>query len=163
MNSSSVRGTLAVGLVARGGFVGAAGFFVGGSPFRRAALRGSCRRGLRRGAIFGAVFLAFAVFAFAVPRGLGAHCSNSASRSATVAFGLPAEGRIGFPDAGVEDADVEAVVGHDPPRGARGVVGRRDRRRVRELLPVALVGAERDAGREHLDEREARDGGSPAR
>src|SRR5208282_2209082 len=65
---------------------------------------------------------------------------------------LPPELRLVRPPlAAVENANVEAIVGHDPARGLGRIVGRADRRRMNQILPCLLIGPVRDARAQNLD------------
>ena len=63
---------------------------------------------------------------------------------------------IGFAMAAIENADIEAVIGHDAARGAGWIVGRLDRSSMGLGLPGALIGPEGDARAENLDEGKTR-------
>jgi hypothetical protein len=61
-------------------------------------------------------------------------------------------GRSGTQDDCLEEhADVEAVVAHQPPRSARGIIGGATGAGRAYVLPVALLRTERDARAQYLD------------
>ena len=143
MNSVSVRGALAFGLRA---------LLPASFPAIVKGLRGArlspfppVARIATREALVAARGLVFAMRLGAPVALVGlleraAHSSNSASSSAGAASPGRA-GRIRLALAGVQHADVEAVIGHDAPRGARRVVGRRrPARRARRASSRAAPG-----------------------